>query len=136
MAKPDEPIRRESAQPESLKEIIESWSPNRRAVYQAVAELCEANKPASRQTVSEAAGKAIQIVDDHLRNLKFDGFIRLISNGLFAPVEQEPDRAITGTITASGRYKLEVGDQVLDLSLREARNIGALTSGLGMQFGR
>ena len=40
------------------------------------------------------------------------------------------------TYLNNGRVQLEVGDHVLDLSLREAKNIGAATAGTGLQFGR
>jgi hypothetical protein len=118
-----------------LADLMENWSPNRRKVFQAIFELCEAGKQASRRTICEASGLSMQIVDDHCRNLKTGGFIRLINNGMFAPVEQSADRPISGTILPSGRYKLEIGDQVMDLSLREARLVALLTGGVGMQFG-
>jgi hypothetical protein len=50
--------------------------------------------------------------------------------GIFEPIDQSVDRAISGTMVPNGRYKLEVGDQVLDLTLREARQIAVLTGGV------
>jgi hypothetical protein len=121
---------------EALAKIMEGWSENRRAVFQAIVDLCEAKQLASRRAISEATGRPMQIVDDHCRNLKEDGFIRAIQPGVFAPESIEPDRPVSGTVTVTGRYKLEVGDQILDLSLREARSIAQLTGGLLFQFSR
>lgn len=123
-------------QQKMLERIKAGWSANRRAVYDAVVDLNHANKQASRKAIADASGKPLQIVDDHCRNLKEEGFIRPIMPGIFEPVEQLPDRPISGTILPNGRYKLEVGDQVLDLSMREARNAGLLLGGIGIQFGR
>lgn len=121
----------------ALGAIFDSWSPNRQAVYRAIAELCEVNKPATRQAITEAAGVPFSIVDDHVKNLKTDGYIHLVGKfGMFAPVEQTPDRSISGTITPAGRYLLEIGDKVLDLSMREARMVAGLTAGVAIQFGR
>jgi hypothetical protein len=116
--------------------IMEGWSPNRRSVYQAIVDLCEANQPASRKAIADSIGKPMQIVDDHCRNLKEDGFIRPVYPGVFAPVDTTPDRPISGTITPDGRYKLEVGDVLVELSLREARTVAALTGGVALQLGR
>jgi hypothetical protein len=109
---------------------------NRQAVFQAIVDLCGAGRQASRQAVCDFTGLKMTIVDDHVKNLKDDGMIRLVVNGIFEPVDQTPDRAVSGTIVPNGRYKLEIGDTVLDLTLREARNVGLLTGGLGLLQGR
>jgi len=109
---------------------------NRQVVKQAITDLCTAGRQASRQAICDFTGLKMSIVDDHVKNLKDDGEIRLVVNGIFELVDQTPDRAVWGGITAEGRYKMEVGDVVLDLTLREARNIGLLTGGLWALQGR
>jgi hypothetical protein len=103
---------------------------SRQLVFQAVADLCAANRQASRKAVSDVTDLAMSIVDDHIKNLKDDGLIRMVVPGIFEPVDQAMDRAVSGTMVPNGRYKLEVGDQVLDLTLREARQIAVLTGGV------
>lgn len=109
---------------------------NRLVVLQAIKDLCAAGRQASRGAIVDLTGLRMTIVDDHVRNLKEDKMIRAVVNGIFEPIEQVPDRAVSGTIVPEGRYKLEVGDTCLDLTLREARNIGLVTGGLGLLLGR
>lgn len=109
---------------------------NRQVVLQAITDLCAAGRQASRQAICDFTGLKMSIVDDHVKNLKDDGNIRLVVNGVFEVVDQTPDRAVSGTIVPSGRYKLEIGDTCLDLTLREARNVGLLTGALWALPGR
>lgn len=103
---------------------------SRQQIYQAIVDLCAANRQASRKAISDCTDLPMSIVDDHVKNLKDDGLIRLVVPGIFEVVDQRMDRAISGTIVPEGGYKLEIGDQVLDLTLREARNIALITGGV------
>jgi hypothetical protein len=109
---------------------------NRMVVFQAISDLCNAGRQASRRAICDFTGLPMSIVDDHVKNLKDDGEIRLVVNGIFELVDKTPDRAVSGTIVPNGGYKLEIGDIVLDLTLREARAIALLTGGLNMLMGR
>lgn len=109
---------------------------NRQVVLQSIFDLCACNRQASRRAIVGVTGLSMSVVDDHVKNLKADGLIQLVIAGVYEPVDQMPDRAVSGTIVPNGGYKLEIGDVVLNLTLREARNVGLLTSGLGLQFGR
>ncbi len=103
---------------------------NRMVVLQTIVDLCAANRQASRRAICDCTDLPMTIVDDHVKNLKDDGLIRLVVNGIFEPVEQAPDRAVSGTMVPNGRYKLEVGDTCLDLTLREARAVAVATGGV------
>lgn len=103
---------------------------NRLVVLQAIVDLCAANRQASRQAICDFTGLKMTIVDDHVKNLKDDGEIRMVVPGIFEPVDQIPDRAVSGTMVPNGRYKLEVGDTCLDLTLREARAVAVATGGV------
>ena len=109
---------------------------NRQIVLQAVVDLHASGRVPTRQSIASATGLRMSVVDDHVKMLKADELIRAVVNGVFEPVDMRADRPVSGTIIDGNLYKLEVGDIVLDLTLREARNIGLLTGGLGMQFGR
>jgi len=108
----------------------------RQVVFQAIVDLWNVNRQASRRAICDMTGLAMTVVDDHVKNLKDDGLIRLVVNGIFEPVDQTPDRAISGTMVPNGKYKLEIGDVCLDLTLREARNIALTTGGLLLLGGR
>lgn len=108
---------------------------NRQVVLQAILDLAAANRQASRKAICDVTGLRMPIVDDHVRNLKEDELIRQVVPGIFEPIDQTPDRPVSGTIVPHGAYKLEIGDHVLELTLREAKNIALLTSGL-LNLGR
>lgn len=101
----------------------------RQMVFQAIVDLCGVNRQASRRAICDMTGMSMTVVDDHVKNLKEDGLIRLVVNGIFEPVDTSPDRAVSGTIVPHGKFKLEIGDQVLELTLREARNVAMVTGG-------
>ena len=110
---------------------------NSQTVYQAIVDLSNASKPASRQRISQITGLRMSLVDDHIKSLKRLDKIRLVVNGVFEPVfAAQNDRAVSITFTPFGTVKLEVGDHCLDLTLREARAVGNGTAGLTMLFGR
>lgn len=88
-----------------------------------------------RRAICDCTDLPMTIVDDHVKNLKDDGEIRMVVPGIFEPVDQTPDRAVSGTMVPNGRYKLEVGDTSLDLTLREARAVAVATGG-GLLLGR
>jgi hypothetical protein len=94
---------------------------NRSVVYQAIVDLCAANRQASRKAICDYTDLPLSIVDDHVKNLKDDGVIRVVVAGIFEPVDQTPDRPISGTMIPNGLYKLEIGDMVIQLTMREAR---------------
>lgn len=106
-------------------------------IKQAIIDLTNANRVCSRQVISMTTGLKLSIVDDHLKTMLDNGILRRPVNGIVELVEDGPvDRHVSVTYLNNGRVKLEVGDHVLDLSLREAKNIGAATAGTGLQFGR
>lgn len=102
---------------------------NRAVVLQAILDLCASNRHASRGAIVEVTGLKLGIVDEHVKTLKEDGQIRAVIPGVFEPVETSPDRAVSGTVVPSGRFKLEIGDTCLDLTLREARAVAMVTAG-------
>jgi hypothetical protein len=104
---------------------------NRLVVLQAIVDLCAANRQASRRAISDYTDLPMVIVDDHVKNLKDDELIRTVVPGIFEPVDQTADRAVSGTfLPNNGRYKLEIGDLVLDLTMREARAAAVLLGGV------
>ena len=109
---------------------------NRELIYQAITDLAATNRAASRQVISSMTGIKMTIVDDHIKRMKDDGKLRMVVNGVFEPVEEHrEDRPVSMTFYKSG-CKLEIGEICIELSMREARNIGMASVGVTMQFGR
>lgn len=107
------------------------------AIYQAIVDLGESNKVATRQVLMEMMGLPYSIVDDHVKRMIEDGKVRRVVNGVFEAVPPAAeDRAVSMTFVPGGGGKLEVGDACIDLTLRELRMVGLATAGVVMQFGR
>lgn len=110
---------------------------NAKLIYQCILDLTNTNRAATRQVISNMTGLKMTIVDDHVKRMKDDGKLISPVNGVFEPVEDAPvDRAVSITYLSNGRVKLEIGDDCLDLTMREASNVGAATAGAGLKFGR
>ena len=107
------------------------------AVLQAIVDAREYGRVSSRRTIAEATALPMAVVDDRIKYLKTIGKVRNAGAiaGLFEPEEdRSEDRAVSLTILPNGRVKLEIGSHVLDLSMREARHIGAAAAGFCLQF--
>lgn len=106
-------------------------------VFRCIREHRETGRVASRQTIQTATGLPLTIVDDRVKHLKAVGKIRLAGNvaGIFEPTDdRSDDRAISVTITPQGLVKLEIGDSIIEVTMREARHIGTGFAGFALLF--
>ncbi len=109
---------------------------NRQAILQCIVDLTDHNQAAARSRIIELTGLKGSIVDDHIDRLKNDNLIRTLYPGVYEPVDQTPDRAVSVTSLNHGRLKLEIGDDVVtDLTPREALALGKLLAGNLLAFG-
>lgn len=93
---------------------------NKEIVFQVIVDLCEHNQGASRARIVELTHLKMTTVDEQVKRLKEDGRIRALFNGVFEPVDQSIDRCVSTTTLPFGRTKVEVGDQLMELTPREA----------------
>lgn len=107
---------------------------NREAVLAAINTICDHREAASRAQIVSMTGVKMGIVDEHVKNLKDAGLIRMINPGFYCPVDQEPDRPVSTTNLPRGRLKIEVGDHLLDLNPREAFSLAKQLAGLLLAF--
>lgn len=104
-------------------------------VYQAIVDLRDIGRVATRQVIAEMTGLSMTVVDDRLRHLVSVHKIRRPLGGVYEPEDDlTEERAVSGTILANGRVKVEIGDQFLNMSKREALHLSALIGGLALQF--
>lgn len=106
-------------------------------VMRSILEHRETGRVSTRATIREATNLPLTVVDDRVKYLKVLGKIRLVGGvaGVFEPVEDRmEDRAVSTTILPNNVVKLELGDTVLEMTMREARHAGALLAGLALQF--
>lgn len=109
---------------------------NKEIVLQTIVDLCEHNQGASRVRIVELTGLKMSTVDEQVDRLKTDGLIRALYNGVYEPVDQTEDRAISTTSLPRGRMKLEIGDHVIDLTPRECMAIAKQFAGTLLAFAR
>lgn len=98
-------------------------------------DLADRGRVCTRQVLSEITGLKLSIVDDHIKRMKDEGSARMVVNGVFELVDEvAEDRPVSATYLPNGRVKVEIGDELLDLTLREARALGMAVSGTFLQF--
>lgn len=103
----------------------------------AMRDLRDRQRVCTRQVLAELTGLKLSIVDDHIKRMKDDGAIRMVVHGVYELVEEvKEDRAVSGTVTPEGRWKIEIGDQVLDLSIREVNHLSMIVGGAFLQFAK
>lgn len=104
-------------------------------IFDAIEDLHANEQVITHDTIAAASGFKLSIVNDHVARLLDEGRLQRVARGVFVPTTAAPPaRSISATLTPNGVAKLEIGDFCIDLWPREARMIGALFSGLGLQF--
>jgi hypothetical protein len=104
-------------------------------VLDAVTELHNAERAVTRESLAAHTGLPLSIVDDRIGVLIDDGHVTRERRGLFLPVvEYEPARIMSKTLFPDGTVKIEIGDEVMTLTPKEARMLGEITSGEAQQM--
>lgn len=100
---------------------------NKKNVLEAVIDLYNKEIPASRTTISQTTGIKQSTVDECLKALANDEYIYRLCNGIYAPVAQHPAaRIVSKIVLQDGTVKIDIGDDVLTLTPKEARALGSL----------
>ena len=108
---------------------------NTQIILDAIKDLHCAEQVVTRETLVALTGLKLSIVDDRTGVLINDGRVLRVRRGVFIPAQNfAPSRAISTTYLPDGLVKLEVGDDCLDLTPREARMLGRALSGHAMEF--
>lgn len=108
----------------------------KQTVLEAVIDLHNKETPASRTTIAQLTGIKQTAVDECLKRLADDELIYRLCSGVYAPVVQHPpQRTIYKTMLPDGTVKLDIGDDVITLTPAEARKVGSLMIGEGMEYG-
>lgn len=105
-------------------------------VYEAVMDLHNKEIPAGRTTITELLGIKQSAVDECLKSLADDELIYRVCNGVYAPMVQHPPaRTIYKAVLPDGTVKIDIGDDVLTLTPKEARTLGGLMLSEGTEYG-
>ncbi|UZA02078.1 hypothetical protein LP092_08710 [Moraxella bovis] len=108
----------------------------KQTVLEAVIDLHNKETPASRTTIAKLTGIKQTAVDECLKRLADDELIYRLCSGVYSPVVQHPpQRTIYKTMLPDGTVKLDIGDDVLTLTPKEARTLGGLMYAEATEFG-
>lgn len=104
-------------------------------VLDAIQDLHAQEQVITREVLAEVTELKLTVIDDRLNHLSDHGLINRIQRGVYVPAPQhEPARIITRSLCPDGSSVLEIGDQVIVLTPREARMLGQVMGGDGQQF--
>lgn len=95
------------------------------AVLQCIIDMHTANpsRPATRRAVSDEMGVPYKLIDEHFDKLLAREKIVRVLPGIFAPVGIRANRAVTGTDLPHGEFKIEIGDQVVQVNMWEGEGV-------------
>jgi len=105
-------------------------------ILQTIIDLHNSNRQATRQVLVEETGLSYDIVDDHVKRMSEQGKIRRVLPGVFEPIDQVEDRAVSVTHMPKGTAKLEIGDLCVELTSRELRMVAMAVGGAALLFAR
>lgn len=106
----------------------------RQIVAEAVMDLHQADQLVTREAIHSITGLRLTVIDDRLKALVADEQIIRLRRGVFLPLARHaPSRQISHTELPDGTVVLDIGDDVLHLTPREARVLGAMLGGRAMQ---
>lgn len=104
-------------------------------IWDAITDLYNQDQVVTRETLAEATGLKMTIIDDHVGRMVDNERLRRVRAGVFVPIPKyEKPRIVGASMTTDGFFVLEVGEQVVVMQPREARQAGALLAGQFVQF--
>lgn len=104
-------------------------------IFDAVVDLHNNEQIVTRTTLAAILDVKIGIIDDRLSHLVDTGKIIRVERGVYVPVIQHPpSRLMSKTVLPDGTVKIDIGDDVLTLTPKEARSLGSLMAAEAMQF--
>lgn len=105
------------------------------AIFDAVVDLYNNEQIVTRTTLAAILDLKIGIIDDRLSYLVDIEKIMRVERGVYVPVIQHPvSRIMSKMVLPDGTVKIEIGDDVLTLTPKEARTLGNLVVAEAMQY--
>lgn len=104
-------------------------------IFDAVVDLHNNEQIVTRTTLAAILDVKIGIIDDRLSYLVDTDRIMRVERGVYVPVIQHPvSRIMSKMVLPDGTIKIEIGDDVLTLTPKEARILGNLVVAEAMQY--
>ncbi|MCH7395932.1 hypothetical protein MMP66_16900 [Acinetobacter dispersus] len=109
--------------------------PNAQIISEAIDDLHNQEQVVTRETLASSTGLKLSIIDDRLSYLVDNEQIIRVQRGVFIPaVRHRPSRIMSKTVLPDGTVKIEIDEEILTLTPREARNLGNMMVGEAMQY--
>lgn len=107
----------------------------RSQVFEAIQDLHAQEQIVTRETLAALTGLSLTVIDDRVARLIDDGDVVRVQRGVFKPAPVHPPaRPISKTVLPDGMVKIEIGDEILELTPRENRMLGDLMAGAAVQY--
>jgi hypothetical protein len=105
-------------------------------VYRAIREIVSSGNIATRESIAQLSSKSMTTLDACLSRLKEKGEIFSPARGVYAPSPPYSNdmRPVSCTVLLDGSVKVEIGDDILALSSREARYLSLMLAGFAIQL--
>ena len=104
-------------------------------IFDAVVDLHNNEQIVTRTTLAAILDVKIGIIDDRLSYLVDTDRIMRVERGVYVPVIQHAtSRIMSKMVLPDGTVKIEIGDEVLTLTPKEARTLGNLVVAEAMQY--
>lgn len=104
---------------------------NKQLVLEAIEDLHRQEQVVTREALEEFTGLKRSIIDDRVKALKNDGCIITKQRGVYEPIDRHPPaRHISMTMLPDGWIVLDIGDDVVKCTPREARMVATALSGV------
>lgn len=89
----------------------------------------------TRETLAAQMDLPMRIIDDNVGALCDSGQVARVQRGVYVPTEVHPiARVCSVTMLPDGTVKLDIGDEVLTLTPKEARIVATMLSGHATQY--
>ena len=103
-------------------------------ILEAAEELHNLEQLVTRDSLAQHTGLKPGIIDDRLKVLVGDGRLVRVERGVYMPLApHKPARQISHTALPDGTVVLDIGDDVMHLTPKEARTLGAMLGGMAIQ---
>ena len=101
----------------------------RESVLEAIRHLHSKGVLVTRKSLHEHMGEPLGKLREHIDSLIENHHVQRLDRGIYAPVLQHTNRAVTVTAMPDGLTKVEIGDDVLTLTPVESGCLGQLLHG-------
>jgi hypothetical protein len=108
---------------------------NAQIIWDAITDLKNLERRVTRAVLVQATGLKPGIIDDHVERLICNDKLMRAGNGELEVLESHrPARDISLLLTTGGVAKVEIGDELLELTPREARQLSKLMAGFNSEL--